>query len=102
MEGFGLTVAEAMSSGVPVVASDRGSIPELVADGEAGFVADPRRPEAFVEPLLRLLADPGLRDKLGRAARERVERLFRWDRCVDGTRQVYERVLEDWRRRRAA
>jgi len=102
MEGFGLTVAEAMSSGVPVVASDRGSIPELVADGEAGFVADPGRPEGFVEPLLRLLADPGLRDKLGRAARERVERLFRWDRCVDGTRRVYERVLEDWRRRRAA
>ena len=102
MEGFGLTVAEAMSSGVPVVASDRGSIPELVADGEAGFVADPRRPEAFVEPLLRLLADAGLRDKLGRAARERVERLFRWDRCVDGTRRVYEGVLEDWRRRRAA
>ena len=105
MEGFGLTVAEAMSSGVPVVASDRGSIPELVSDGEAGFVCGPERPAVIVERLLSLLRDPALRARFGAAGRERVERLFRWERCVEGTRRVYEAAVEAWRRqhgRRAA
>jgi alpha-1,3-rhamnosyl/mannosyltransferase len=99
MEGFGLTVAEAMSSGLPVVASNRGSIPELVVEGEGGFVCDPAGPAAFIDKLARLLGDRALGEKLGRANRERVERLFRWERCVDGTRRVYEQALEDWRRR---
>jgi glycosyltransferase involved in cell wall biosynthesis len=99
MEGFGLTVAEAMSSGLPVVASDRGSIPELVVDGEGGFVCEPSGPEPFVEKLSRVLGDEALGRKLGRANRERVERMFRWERCVEGTRRAYERALEDWRRR---
>ena len=99
MEGFGLTVAEAMSSRLPVVASNRGSIPELVVEGEGGFVCDPSRPEAFVERLALILGDEGLGRKLGGANRERVERMFRWERCVDGTRRVYETALEDWRRR---
>lgn len=105
MEGFGLTVAEAMSSGVPVVASDRGSIPELVSDGEVGFVCSPERPAVIVERLLTLLRDPALRVRFGAAGRERVERLFRWERCVEGTRRVYEAAVESWRRqhgRRAA
>jgi glycosyltransferase involved in cell wall biosynthesis len=100
MEGFGLTVAEAMSSGLPVVASDRGSIPELVGEGEGGFVCDPGRPEAFVERLLALLRDAALREKLAGLARERAERLFRWERCVEGTRRVYEDTVEAWRRAR--
>ena len=99
MEGFGLTVAEAMSSGLPVVASDRGSIPELVMDGEGGFVCDPLRPERFVQRLGLLLGDRALRVKFGAANREHAERLFRWDRCVDATRSVYERAVEDRRRR---
>jgi len=100
MEGFGLSVAEAMSSGVPAVASDRGSIPELVADGETGFVCDPASPDRFVERLLLLLGDAPLRRRLGAAGRERVDRLFRWEGCVDGTRRVYEEAVEARRRRR--
>jgi len=102
LEGFGLVVAEAMSSGLPVVASNAASIPELVVDGEGGFVCDPTDPEAFAERLALLLADDPLREKLGHANRERVERLFRWERCVEGTRRVYEETLEAWRRRAGA
>ena len=98
MEGFGLTVAEAMSSGLPVVASDRGSIPELVVEGEGGFVCEPSGPDPFVEKLSLILGDPVLGGKLGAANRERVERLFRWERCVDGTRRVYEAAVEAWAR----
>ncbi|HEV8472717.1 MAG TPA: glycosyltransferase family 4 protein [Methylomirabilota bacterium] len=99
MEGFGLTVAEAMSSGLPVVASDRGSIPELVVEGEGGFLGDPTRPDTFVRPLITLLEDGALREKLGRSNADRVDRLFRWSRCVDETRRAYEATLEAWRRR---
>jgi phosphatidylinositol alpha-1,6-mannosyltransferase len=100
MEGFGLAVAEAMASGLPVVASDRGAIPELVADGEGGFLCDPARPELLADRLKRLLADAPLRAKLGAANAERVERQFRWERCVAATRRVYEDALTAYRRGR--
>jgi glycosyltransferase involved in cell wall biosynthesis len=99
MEGFGLAAGEAMSCGLPVVASNRGSIPELLVDGEGGTLCDPVRPEEFVGALLRLLTDAALREKFGRANQERVERFFRWERCARETARVYESVLETWRRR---
>jgi glycosyltransferase involved in cell wall biosynthesis len=102
MEGFGFSVAEAMSCELPVVTSDRGSLPELVVEGEGGFVCDPARPARFTRALLTLLDDPVLRRKFGAANRERVDRLFRWDHCAAGTARVYEEVLDGWRRRRAA
>src|SRR5918996_447018 len=101
MEGFGLAIGEAMSSGLPVIASDRGSIPELLVDGEGGFLCDPSQREAFVARLLALLGDPALRERFGGANRVRVDRYFRWERCAGETRRVYEAVLERRRRRPA-
>jgi len=100
MEGFGLAVGEAMSSGLPVVASDRGSIPEVLVDGEGGFLCDPAEPRAFVGRLQLLLSDAALREKFGRANAERVEQYFRWDRCARETLRVYDEVLAAWRRRK--
>lgn len=102
MEGFGLTVAEAMSCEVPVVVSNRGSLPELVTDGEGAFLCDPGDRDAFVRKTLLLLSDPMLRRKFGAANAERVERRFRWDHCAASTARVYEEVLDGWRRRRPA
>jgi glycosyltransferase involved in cell wall biosynthesis len=102
MEGFGLVVAEAMSCGLPVVISDRGSLPELVADGEGGFIRDARDRAGFAESILRCLGDARLRATFGAANRERVDRLFRWDRCAAETERVYEEVVDEWRRRPGA
>ena len=98
LEGFGLAIGEAMSSGLPVVASNRGSIPEVLVHGEGGFLCDPAAPAAFVRRLHELLADPALRERFGRANRERVEQRFRWERCARETARVYEMVLEARRR----
>ena len=61
----------------------------------------PAQPDDFVARLLTLLRDPALRRRFGAAARERADRLYRWERCVDGTRRVYEATVEAWRRRPA-
>jgi glycosyltransferase involved in cell wall biosynthesis len=55
----------------------------------------------FAERLRLLLGDAALRRKLGQANAARIEQRFRWDRCVEGTRRVYEATLEAWRRRAA-
>lgn len=100
MEGFGLSVAEAMSCELPVVVSNRGSLPEVVADEDGGFLCEPGAPDAFVRRVLLLLSDPALRRKFGVANRQRVDRLFRWDHCAGVTARIYAQVLDDWRRRR--
>jgi phosphatidylinositol alpha-1,6-mannosyltransferase len=99
MEGFGLTVAEAMSCALPVVVSDRGSLPELVVAGEGGFLLDPEDRAGLATAVGRLLGDPALRGAFGAANRARVDRLFRWERCAAATRAIYEDVLARWRAR---
>lgn len=98
LEGFGLAVAEAMGCGLPIVASNRGSLPELVVEGETGLLCDATSTASLVERLLLLLGDTALRRKLGAAAAERVDHWFRWERCVRDTRRAYEDLVEGWRR----
>jgi phosphatidylinositol alpha-1,6-mannosyltransferase len=79
-EGFGIVFLEAAACGVPQVAGDSGGAGEAVADGETGFVV--RRPHDAVEvasTLARLLEDPDLRARQGRAGRERAERDYTYD-----------------------
>ena len=80
-EGFGLTVAEAMWKGRPVVASAVGGIVDQVVDGQTGLlVQDPRDLESFGAAIERLLRDPLEAGRLGRNARSHVERHFLGDR----------------------
>lgn len=71
-----LSVIEAMSHGLAIVASDIAGIPDLIRDGEDGFLIPARDPDALVSGLRKLLLDRGLRERLGRSARERYETLF--------------------------
>lgn len=98
LEGFGFAVAEAMSCGLPVVVSDRGALPELVADGDGGFVCPGGDVAAFARSLLRLLADGELRRRFGEANRQAVDRRYRWDRCARRVVEIYEEVLLEWKR----
>jgi glycosyltransferase involved in cell wall biosynthesis len=85
-EGFGLPVLEAMACGAPVVASDRGALPEVV--GDAGIVVNPEDPAALADAIRRLLDDPALRAAQSRAGLERADR-FTWDGSARGLRAVF-------------
>ena len=93
-EGFGLAAAEAMAFGRPVVAAAGGALLELVADGETGLLVPPRDAAALREAVERLLGDRELRERLGRAARERARERFGWDGVIERTLEVYRRELE--------
>jgi glycosyltransferase involved in cell wall biosynthesis len=71
-----LAILEAMAAGLPVVGTRVGGIPELVADGETGFVVDAESPTALAEALERVAESPGPRLELGRRGRERVNEHF--------------------------
>jgi glycosyltransferase involved in cell wall biosynthesis len=93
-EGFSLPAIEAMACAVPVVATTGGALPEVVGnDGETGLMVEPNNPEALVVAIRRLLDDPELRDRLGRAGRERVMRRFTWQVTAAGTAACYETIL---------
>ena len=81
-EPFGLTPLEAMACATPVVGSRVGGIKWSVAEGETGLLVPPKDPEALSESLARLLRDGPTRERMGRAARRRVEELFTWERVA--------------------
>lgn len=81
-EGIPVVLMEAMSAGVPVVASALSGIPELVADGETGLTVPPGDAAAIAAALRRLADDPDLRGRLGVAARRRVVADFDVDRSA--------------------
>ena len=94
-EGFGLPALEAMSAGVPVLASSRGALPEVV--GDAGALIDPDDVDAWTSEVERVWRDPAWAHRLACAGLERA-RTFSWTRTVT---RVHEAYLDAVRRRSA-
>jgi glycosyltransferase involved in cell wall biosynthesis len=92
-EGFGLPAAEAMSCSTPVIATRAGALPEIVGDDAAGILVPPADPPALAAAIKRLLADKALRQKMGQAARKRVEDYFSWPAAARKTIEVYRELL---------
>jgi glycosyltransferase involved in cell wall biosynthesis len=92
-EGFGLTPAEAQACGKPVVAFNNCAIPEVVKNRETGLLVEPRNVEALAEALISLLNNKEERFRMGLAARQRVARLFSWEKAAEETLQIYNGVL---------
>ncbi len=91
-EGFGMPVLEAMAWGIPVMTSNRSAMPEVA--GEAALLVDPMETESVREGLGRLTEDEGLRERLGKAGRERSAK-FPWKLAVEKTWAVYRELLEE-------
>ncbi len=94
-ESFGLAALEAMSCGVPVVASDVGGIPEVVKHGETGLLYPLGNIEALAQAIEQILRSQDLRDSLGAAARKRSEQTFAKDILLPRWETFYQEVLAD-------
>jgi glycosyltransferase involved in cell wall biosynthesis len=93
-EGFSLPAIEAMSCGVPVVATTGGALPEVVGvSGETGLLVEPNDPEALVVAIRQLLDDEQLRARLGANGRRRVMERFTWEVTARGTAACYDAIL---------
>ena len=82
-EALGRTAVEAMAAGRPVIASRLGGLAFTVRDGETGLLCRPGDPDDLAEKIERLLDDPELRDRLGRAGRRCFEREYAWEGIID-------------------
>jgi len=91
-ESFGLVALEAMSAGVPVVASRVGGLPELIESGVTGFLEPPGNLGAHVRAVMSLLEDGALRRRFGRAGRKVAREQFEVGRVVERYRKVYEEL----------
>lgn len=95
-EGFGMPVVEAMSLGIPVVASTRGALPEV--SGGAALLVDPEDVAGLSEAMERVLFDGGLARRMGEDGVRRAQG-FSWERTAELTRTAYERAIEARRTR---
>jgi glycosyltransferase involved in cell wall biosynthesis len=93
-EPLGVAVIEAMAAGLPCVGSTGGALPELIEEGETGFLVPPGDEEALLDRMRRLAGDPELCRRLGDAGAARYRERFTWD-------AVAERMLEAISSRRA-
>lgn len=93
-EAFGLTIAEAAACGLPVVATQVGGIPEVVAHGETGLLIAPGEVEALAGAVSEVLADDAGRAQMAVSARQRAERLFDINRAAKQTVALYQEMLQ--------
>ncbi len=100
-EGFSLPAIEAMACGTPLVATTGGALPEVIGKhGESGFLVPTADPSALAAQILRALADPAMRARVGEAGRRRVLDRFTWRRTAQGTAEHYYLELEADAKRR--
>jgi len=91
-EGMPMTVIEAMGTGLPIVASRVGGVPDMVTDGESGLLIPPTA-EALAQAIERLVKDEALRERLGTQARQEARR-FSIEAMAQGYEALYARLTE--------
>lgn len=88
-EGFGLVALEAMAADLPILASRVSALPEIVIDGETGYLADPTDVDVLAARMRDLLQSPDAATKLGEAGKQRLLTEFSVTKMVDSTLRVY-------------
>ncbi len=97
-EGFSLPAIEAMSCGVPLVATTGGALPEVTGtDGETCFQVEPGDSDALADGIRRVLADPDAARRIGLAGRERVVSRWSWRHTAEKTVDHYRALLDEWK-----
>jgi glycosyltransferase involved in cell wall biosynthesis len=94
-EATSIAGLEAMASGLPLVGTNVGGIPTIINDGVTGLIVPPRDPGALAIALDALCTHKDQRQKMGQAARARVEAEFSWPKIAEETRHIYEACLKN-------
>lgn len=92
-EGLGLSIMEAMLSGLAVIASSVGGIPSLIKDGQTGILVEPKDAQALAKAIISLLKDNKKASELGKNARELIIKEFSLERMIQETEEVYQECL---------
>jgi glycosyltransferase involved in cell wall biosynthesis len=92
-EGLSITLLESMNYGLPVVVTRVGGNPELVVDGQTGYLVPPRDPASFAARVVELLQNPSLRSSMGEAGYRRIRENFRIDGVAERYLDVYDELL---------
>jgi glycosyltransferase involved in cell wall biosynthesis len=93
-ENFPFAILEAQATGLPVISTKVGGIPEFLVDNENGFLIDPGDPKQLTERVMALLQDPKLAEKMGRRGRKLIEEKFAWHIITDQVIELYHKLLE--------
>lgn len=102
-EGFGFPASEAMACGLPVIANAAGALPEVVgSDGRSGRLVPARDAQAMAQAAREILLESGKAEAMGRAARRRVEHVFRWDDAAASLVEVFKDTIRATDRRSRA
>lgn len=88
-ESFGVAVVESSACEKPVIVSRKGGLVEVVEENVTGLVVPANDPDALAEAMIKLILDSGLRSRLGKAGRERAERLYNWADNLDQMNSYY-------------
>jgi N-acetyl-alpha-D-glucosaminyl L-malate synthase BshA len=95
MESFGLAVLEAMSCGLPVVATRVGGLPEVVSNGESGYLEEPGELAVMADRVLKILSDRSLAERMGREGCRLAREKFSMEDVVNRYEEYYLSVLQD-------
>jgi len=98
-EAVSRAAIEFMAMGKPVISTSVGVLPEIVRDGETGFLLQPGDEDAIARAMLELLNNPGKRDRMGAAGRKHVLERFSLEEMTTRTEQVYFELIDNHRRR---
>jgi len=91
-ENFPFAILEAQSTGLPVISTKVGGIPEFLTDNKNGLLVDPGDPEQLAQRIMTLLQDPELAEELGRCGRSLVEEKFAWPLITSQVVDLYRKI----------
>ncbi|MDH5448159.1 MAG: glycosyltransferase family 4 protein [Candidatus Bathyarchaeota archaeon] len=93
LEGFGLTILEAMAAGKPIVAFNVGGIPEVMRDDVHGRLIDPKKPNELANAIIYFIENAQLSVKVGKRNRDYVAREFSWKKTAKQTERLYRSLI---------
>ena len=94
-EGMGMVLMEAMACGKPVIGTGVGGIPNVVTEGENGFLVDPDDPSGLAGAIAQILDDTALARRLGEHGMRQVKASYSWERIADTTTELYRSALSE-------